>query len=628
VDAGRTLYSEGKPTIGGSHVPGLVCAAKAGERFDNPSQLLDEMLAPLTCVRERVCTRTETPRCVLGVAAHDHDSGVASENGLTLAVYGEVCEPGLVEPGLSDAASLVPLCSTKGPSALMGLNGQYVAALWDDRAGELTIVTDPLGGARFHYWVNGDTFYGASQFKSFIWHPEFRTEVGEENLVEFLCLGANMEERSLFSDIRYLEGASMLTWRNGRVEITRYWEPTFQDVAPSGTVNDYAAEYWNILQRVAAKRRAHALNIALSSGYDSRLMAAAISETGLRDRAISHTMGSRPSYDVVFARRIAKQLGISHAMLPIPPAFFADYAVDGMRRTEGGAIGHTCWRLACDDHLLRNPGRVVLNGYWGDFFHGYQDIAAVEDQENAGEVFDYRFKHSAFWLIMAERELKNLLRPEIHKRTEGFVYKTMRRLFDTAPGERVRHKIDHFNVTCLWPRKNHRFLMDYVEDVSRIQFPYCDREVTEFAQRLPLSVRKDAKVPNAIFARYLPKVGAVPMAGTAMPIQAGRWTNLRYRGQGWLRYKGVPAMTFGAVQWRKPGAYVDYLGWLRTACRDFVESQLSDEQYLEDYFNMDNVRTIVGDVVQGRSDDYGKVYNLVTFVLFQKYYAEGRGRFR
>lgn len=108
------------------------------------------------------------------------------------------------------------------------------------------------------------------------------------------------------------------------------------------------------------------------------------------------------------------------------------------------------------------------------------------------------------------------------------------------------------------------------------------------------------------------------MASNAKPLAAGPLTNAYYSAVGFGRYRALPAVTFGRAGGRNRGAYVHYLKWLREHNAEYVRQVLSQREYYDDVLNPERVDAMCDEVLSGWSGDYGKIYNLVTFVLFRK----------
>jgi asparagine synthetase B (glutamine-hydrolysing) len=605
-------------------MPGFVCAASTGDQLNDPAGLLADMLRPLSTRSHYIESRGVTRHAVVGVMAHDREEGVAQDGPISLAVSGRIHEPA---PDGSDSLAVTLLARYKrgGLDGLLDLNGYYVVTVWDEVACTLHVITDRMGFARCHYWQCGSTLYVASQFKSFIWHTEFDPSISNQGLVEYLVFGCTLEERSLFANVKRLPGGSVLTWSQDSLAVRRYWDYTFYDSEPKRPAIDYAEELVDITRRTV--KRAIGRNkpiIALSGGYDARFIAAVIGDFMEYGDCEAYTMGPGSSWDVVFARDIARRLGIPFNEVGIPDSFFADYAVEGVRRTEAGVIGHTCYRIATDAYLRERAGSVVLNGVFGDFYHSYSTEMSYGPLDT---YFQRNLARGNFLVVMGEPLLESMLQPHVRRETKLWMRENLQRMLDSTPAGAVRHRTDHFELHATIPHRFGRMNMDYTEAWCHSGLPFCDNENLEFAMRLPLKIRNNEQLQHLIFTRIFPEVGCAPHTETGKPMHAGKLTMAAYSAMGWLQFKAIPRLTGGRVAWRNRKTYVHYAHWLRNANRAYVEDLLDQEHLLEDHFQMDYIRNMCSDFMEGRSDDFGPIYNLAGLVLFKQHYCDRRGQF-
>jgi hypothetical protein len=599
----------------------------AGEAISDPQALVSRMLTPIANRDWYVRTEATTPHAAMGVIAHTPNEGVAQEGDVSLAVSGPVYD--LAEDGGGPGASaraLLARYKDQGVEGLHDLNGQFAIAVWDEARLGLHVVTDRVGSTRLYYWQHGNTLYVATHQKSFLWHPDLDTTVSEQSLAEYMVLGCCLEDRALIGSVRSVPGATEIRFDGTGLSKKKYWNFSFCDGKIRQSHEDYAEELVGILRR-CIRRAANGRKplVGLTGGFDSRITAAIAAEEFGPENVDTFTMGSGESWDVAFARQTARYLGVAHTTVPIPPSYYADFSVEGVRRTEAAFIGHTCYRIATDELLRDHPDAVVLNGYAGDFYHIYNSDDEEEQSMKMDNYFEQRLRSQAFMVVMGEELLPELLRPAVFDATKGLVRDSLQRSLDATSEDHIRPRTDNFEFDTVFPRRYARMNHDYWDEWRPARFPFCDMENMEFAMNLPLEIRLDKKIPLHILRHIFPKAGRAPHTETGKPISGGPMWHSLHSAWGWLQFKALPKATFGKAGWRNRKAYVHYLHWLRTASRTHVEDLFREEHYLESYFNMDYVRSILRDVLDGRSGDFGRIYNLAHFIQFQKHYCDNRG---
>jgi asparagine synthase/glutamine amidotransferase-like protein len=611
-------------------MPGLVCAVTAGERLSDPRGTLDAMLAPMANRPWYVRSEALTERAILGTASHDEEDGIAQRGDLTLAVNGEIFDEDLVDPARYPSASwaLLERYEQRGLEGLFDVDGHFVIAIWNEAERELQVLHDRQGNSRAYYWQHGDSLYVSSQYQSLLWHPAFDTTICPKGLSAYLVLGCQLHDRTLFASVSALPGAHVLTWKEGQLSVRRYWDYHFRETEVTKSVAEYAEELVDIVRRCVKRSVGRRKPIiALSCGYDARFLAAVAAEMMDPSEIETFTLGSQESWDVAFSKNLARRLGTRHTTIPIPSSYFADYAPEFVRRSEAALLGHTCYPMAADKYLDERRDRVLLNGYLGDYYHSYRSKWKKRRSMDIDTFYETRLRSGGWWGIMGEELLVDLLRPEVFAEAEGWVIDKLTRFLKATPEGEMRCRQDHVQHATNFPNRFGRMHWIYNRESCRVRFPFGDLENNAFCMRLPLEIRQDATLPTYIFSQIYRNAGRAPYTDSGKPLNAGPLESKLYGAYGWLQFKAIPKLTFGKVAWRNRKTYVHYAHWLRSDNRQFVEDMILDGRYLEDLFQMDYVRSITSDVMEGRSDDFGRIYNLATFAIFRKYLCERRGKF-
>jgi hypothetical protein len=150
--------------------------------------------------------------------------------------------------------------------------------------------------------------------------------------------------------------------------------------------------------------------------------------------------------------------------------------------------------------------------------------------------------------------------------------------------------------------------------------PFADNDLVDFVLGLPKQPMVDQRQYRRMIVRHLPTVAQVPYAKTGAPVDASR---VRYWSRRLLRRAQAELaarLPSGSELVHDRKAYVHYDEWVRAGSRRFIEDALRPE-YLDDLFDVDAVRALVADHMEGRSDQYGKVCALATFALWRRTYG-------
>lgn len=272
-----------------------------------------------------------------------------------------------------------------GKEALNRFNGMFAFALLDREKGELILARDRIGKKPLYYWYENGNLVFASELKPIMLHPHFEKNVNEKVLSRFLFAQCIMSPDTIFKNVYKLPAGSVLTFKAGGINVTKYW-----DVAESYKENskmmitDYAeakAELKRLLTE-SVRRRMIAdvpLGTFLSGGYDSSLItaiAASISDSPVKTFTIG--FGEKEYNEAEYAEEVSKYLGTDHtseyiseeemyAQVDSIPKYFDEPMADSSQIP-----------TMLVSKLARERVTVVLSGDGGDeFYCGYNVYDSV-----------------------------------------------------------------------------------------------------------------------------------------------------------------------------------------------------------------------------------------------------------
>lgn len=204
-----------------------------------------------------------------------------------------------------------------GKGMLDRLRGMFTFALWDRTARTLLLARDHFGIKPLYYYQNeaGELLFG-SEIKSFLAHPGFDKQLNEEQLSLYLSYQFSPGESTFFKGVKKLMPAHWLEWKDGAVEVQRYWQPAFTpDDGPS-------LEEWEQAISDAMKESVAAHKIAdvevgsfLSSGVDSSYMAALAKV----DKTFTVGFANKQYDETDFASEFSRHIGVKNFAYRITP---------------------------------------------------------------------------------------------------------------------------------------------------------------------------------------------------------------------------------------------------------------------------------------------------------------------
>ena len=162
-----------------------------------------------------------------------------------------------------------------GEEILQKLRGMFAFVIWDKKNETLFGARDFFGIKPFYYTLaNGNFIYG-SEIKSILEHPDVKKEVNPVALENYLTFQYSVLEETFFKGIFKLMPAHCFTFKNGKLDIKRYWEPVFEP-DHSKSLDQWVDEIDAAMQDSIQAHKIADVEVGsfLSSGVDSSYVAA------------------------------------------------------------------------------------------------------------------------------------------------------------------------------------------------------------------------------------------------------------------------------------------------------------------------------------------------------------------
>jgi len=254
------------------------------------------------------------------------DQPIGNEDGSLWTVYnGEVFNYVELRPQLeanghhfttqTDTEVILHLFEERGPQCLQLLNGQFALAIWNRRERSLFLARDRAGIRPVFYAYHEGRLLFASEIKSLLSVPGMQARVNRDGLREVFTQWSVPPPRTIFEGIYELPPAHYLIARDGKVEITRYWDLDYSlEETPRGE-EAYLEELESLLiDATRIRLRADVpVGAYLSGGLDSSVTTALIrAYTGNRLDTFSIAFSDENYNESPYQNRMADFLGTDH----------------------------------------------------------------------------------------------------------------------------------------------------------------------------------------------------------------------------------------------------------------------------------------------------------------------------
>jgi asparagine synthase (glutamine-hydrolysing) len=221
----------------------------------------------------------------------------------------------------ADSEVIVHLYEEHGLEFVQHLNGMFAIALWDQRRRQLVLVRDRLGVKPLYYSQLSDRIVFGSEIKALLQDPLIPRRVDHQALHQLITFGHFQAPGTCWQEIRELPPATLLTFRQGQLQLHTYWDLEFPSAAepqPPAKIEETIA-----LLREAVQRRLISdvpLGAFLSGGIDSSLIVAFMHQLGVSPlRTFSIGFADEDFSELPFARQVAQHFHTEHHEFVVRP---------------------------------------------------------------------------------------------------------------------------------------------------------------------------------------------------------------------------------------------------------------------------------------------------------------------
>ena len=261
-----------------------------------------------------------------------------------------------------------------GSGILDRLRGMFAFVIWDAKAGRLFGARDIFGIKPFYYYRADGEFMFGSEIKSLLEHPGFRREVNAEALRPYLTFQYSAMNETFFKGTYKLPPAHWFTYRDGKMQIERYWDVDFRHP----TTLSYEAAADEIDARVRESVAAHRisdvkLGAFLSGGVDSSYITACLMPDETFSVGFASPDGTHKFDETTEAGELSQKLGIKNYREMLTKEQCLDAFADIQYHMDEPQSNPSSVPLYFLCQLARQHVTVVLSGEGADeIYAGYE----------------------------------------------------------------------------------------------------------------------------------------------------------------------------------------------------------------------------------------------------------------
>lgn len=163
--------------------------------------------------------------------AYGHAPSCSSDEQLSVLVAGRPRLAG-EEPGSSSSAAdnVRRAYLMHGPAGFAAkLRGSFALVVLDHRDASAVLAVDRMGIEQLAYVLNGGTLAYSASAEALARLPWINAGLCEQSVYDYLYFHMVPAPGTIFAQVQKLAPASQAAFRAGRLEVSRYWTPSFAD---------------------------------------------------------------------------------------------------------------------------------------------------------------------------------------------------------------------------------------------------------------------------------------------------------------------------------------------------------------------------------------------------------------
>lgn len=193
-----------------------------------------------------------------------------------------------------------------GEDMLDKLRGMFAFVIFNKNTNEVFGARDFFGIKPLYYAKMGETLMWGSEIKSFLDHPHFKKELNTDVLETYLTFQYSPTAETFFKNVYKLPAAHCFTYKNGEMNVRRYWEVKFHaDNGPS--LEDWVNRISDTFKNSVEVHKFADVEVGsfLSSGVDSSYVAAVANV----DKTFTVGFGEDEKYNEIgYAKEFSKYI--------------------------------------------------------------------------------------------------------------------------------------------------------------------------------------------------------------------------------------------------------------------------------------------------------------------------------
>lgn len=401
-----------------------------------------------------------------------------------------------------------------GEDMLDKLRGMFAFVIFNKNTNEVFGARDFFGIKPLYYAKMGETLMWGSEIKSFLDHPHFKKELNTDVLETYLTFQYSPTTETFFKNVYKLPAAHCFTYKNGEMNVRRYWEVKFHaDNGPS--LEDWVNRISDTFKNSVEVHKFADVEVGsfLSSGVDSSYVAAVANV----DKTFTVGFGEDEKYNEIgYAKEFSKYINKENFSKVISPEEYWNSLSKIQYHMDEPLADPAAVALFFVCQIASEKVKAVLSGEGADeIFGGYniyhnpadmasyfkiprpirKAVGAVADKLphkhginyliRGSKDLDERFIGNAY--IFSEKERKDILSIKTNAPDAMAITKAF---YDKVRDQDQVTQMQYIDLH-LWMTGDILLKADKMSMAHSLELrvPFLDRKVMELAEQIPVKDR-------------------------------------------------------------------------------------------------------------------------------------------
>ena len=491
-----------------------------------------------------------------------------------------LCDELSIEKGLSrekrEEEIIIKAYEKWGSEMGTKLYGMFSFALYNDEDDSFIFMRDPFGAKPFYYYLTENGILFGTTIREIMVQDGFKKVLNDKLLQIYLTMTYTTGDETFFEGVKKLLPGRIMTYKNGEINITRYWRPEFKPDY-SKTLEEWADEIHSTVKTIMAevKDEDEYVESFLSGGVDSSYVLAMsdakfANSCGYDDSRLDESGLAKETADIL-KRNFNRCLITPEAYFSIVP-----YVMYNMEQPLGDASA-VAFALGCIG--TAKGTKICYSGEGADeFFGGYNMYRNAERYGDNLKTF-----YVGNTNIMKEDEKKAILK----KYYEDFLpIDLVKDIYSENEHLDPLSKMTDVDIQ-VWLEGDIYLNVDKMSRAAglEVRMPLTDLRIFDIASRIPAQLKVNEEQN---------KVALRTAASKVLPDE------IAFR--------------------KKLGFVVPIRMWMADERYNSDVKAKFNSEIAEKFFNVKEINAIFDEYIGGNSDNWRKVWTIYTFLVWYEEY--------